>query len=262
MHESTPSHAGDAANAFGAQRRPRRHPRGRGGRRAWLAVAGIVVVVRLLLIVLSFSPARALLHVGSPYPSCTSAGISTTEGREGICARGNLLTGPYTLYNVVDRGRVLHMPEYGARWLATEITPTHVPNASENEDLYPRGVGQLVSVRVMITNPGGRPLHFGPEVGYEPVPSYPKHRSVELSLPTRSGSDEVFSFPAIVNGKRAPAPSIFQQGPIAARGRRVGWVTFVAPSWSLTVLGDKGADVDFLRSGGSSDYVGQIRLWK
>jgi hypothetical protein len=254
MSVSTPSPAGDAANAFGAQRRP--------WRRAWLAIAGIVVLARLLLIVLSFSSARALLHVGSPYPSCTAAGISTAAGREGVCARGNLLTGPYTLYNVVDRGHVLHMPEYEARWLATEITPTHVPNASENEDLYPRGVGQLVSIRVMIANTSDRPLHFGPGVGYEPVPSYPKHRSVELSLPTRSGSDEQFTFPAIINGKRAPTPSIFQQQPIAAHGRLAGWVTFVAPSWSLSVLGTKGADVDFLRSDGRSDYVGQIRLWK
>jgi hypothetical protein len=254
MQESTPSQAGDAADAFGAQRRPRR--------RAWLVVAGIVVLVRLLLIMLSFSSARALLHIGSPYPSCTAAGISTAAGREGVCARGNLLTGPYTLYNVVDRGHVLHMPEYEARWLATDITPTRVPNALENEDLYPRGVGQLVSIRLMITNTGDRPLHFGPGVGYEPVPSYPKHRSVELSVPTRSGSNEHFSFPATINGRRAPTPSVFQRQPIAAHGRLVGWVTFVAPSWSPSVLGAKGADVDFLRSDASSDYVGQIRLWK
>jgi hypothetical protein len=254
MRKSTSSHGSDAANAFGAQRPP--------VRRVALGVVGIVVLARLLLIVLSFSSGRALLHVGSPYPSCAAAGISTAAGREGICARGNLLIGPTTVYNVVDRSHVLRMPEYEARLLASQITPTHVPNASENEDLYPGGRGQLVSVKVMITNASDKPLTFGPGVGYEAAPSYPRHPIVELALPSRSGPDEDISFPAILNGRQAPIPSVFQQQPIAVHGSLVGWATFVAPSWSLSVLGAKGADIDFLRSDGSSDYVGQIRLWK
>jgi hypothetical protein len=64
-----------------------------------------------------------------------------------MCARGSLLTAPTTVYNVVDQNHVLRMPEYEARWLALQVTATRVPNASENEDLYPGGRGQLVSVR-------------------------------------------------------------------------------------------------------------------
>jgi len=137
-----------------------------------------------------------------------------------------------------------------------------VTNASENEDLYPNGNGQLVSVQVMITNTSGKPLLFGSGVGYQPAPSYPRHPVLELALHTSPASSEVFDFPAMLNGRRAPTPSVFQQRPIAAHGHLVGWASFVAPSWSLGVISRKGADINFLRSDGSSRYIGQIRLWK
>lgn len=163
---------------------------------------------------------------------------------------------------MVDRSHVLRMPEYEAHLLGTEITPMRVTNASENEDLYPNGNGQLVSVQVMITNTSGKPLLFGSGVGYQPAPSYPRHPVLELALHTSPASSEVFDFPAMLNGRRAPTPSVFQQRPIAAHGHLVGWASFVAPSWSLGVISRKGADINFLRSDGSSRYIGQIRLWK
>jgi hypothetical protein len=73
MQESVSIHASDAANAFGAPRRP--------VRRLGLAVVGIIVIARLLLVALALPSGRALLGIGSPYPSCTEAGISTSAGR-------------------------------------------------------------------------------------------------------------------------------------------------------------------------------------
>jgi uncharacterized RDD family membrane protein YckC len=196
------------------------------------------------------------------YPTCLAAGISAPEGREGVCARGSGLTGPITIYNVVDRSHVLRMPEYEAHLLGSEITPTHVTNASENEDLYPEGHGLLVSFQVMITNTSRTPLPFGSGVAEEPIPSYPRHALIELALPSSPGSAADVGYPAILNGRGAPTPSVFQQHLIAPHGHLVGWATFVAPSWSRSVLEARPADIDFFRFDGSSDYVGQIRLWK
>ncbi len=257
MRHSAVSDAGDPAAAFGAPRRP--------VRRRWLVVVAVGVLLRLLLILVASPSVRALLHIGSGYPSCAAAGISTPEGREGICARGGLgLIGPSTVYNVVDRGHVLRMPEYEARLLGSRVTSTHVSNASEHEDLYPGGRGRLVSFQVTVTNTSGRPLLFGAGVGYAPIPSYPAHPLIELALPTMGGSSSNTdtTYPAIIDGRGAPTPSVFRQ-PLIAPGESVtGWATFVAPAWALDVLEARPADVDFSRMNGSSDYVGQIRLWK
>jgi uncharacterized RDD family membrane protein YckC len=194
------------------------------------------------------------------YPDCAAAGISTPEGHEGLCVRIGA-SGTPTVYNVVDRSSVLRMPEYEARVLGSQITPTRVPNASENPGLYPDGRGQLVSFQVIITNSGRTPLSFG-EVPEQAVPSYPRQPTIELALPTPPESSADVAYPAILNGRRAPTPSIFQGQPIAPYGRRVGWVSFVAPAWAPSVLEARPADIDFLRTDGGSSYVGQLRLWK
>jgi hypothetical protein len=252
----------DAVNAFGSPRRPARWASLVGARWASLTVIAVVVAAWLLLIALAFPSGRALLHVGSPYPSCAAAGISTPEGREGVCARGAGLLDPVTLYNVVDRRHVLRMPEYQASLLGSQITHTHVPNAAENEDLYPEGHGQLVSFQVAITNTSDRPLQFGEGASYAPTAFYPSHPMIELALPQSPGSEADINFPAIINGRGAPTPSVFQQLPIAPHERLTGWVTFVAPAWSLSVLNSRPADVDFYRTNASNHYTGQIRLWK
>jgi hypothetical protein len=256
MQDSAVSDASDPAAAFGAPRRP--------VRRRWLVVVALGVLLRLLLILVASSSVRAWLHIGSGYPSCAAAGISTSEGREGICARGIGLWGPSTVYNVVDRGHVLRMPEYEARLLGSRVTPTHVTNAPEHEELYPGGRGQLVSFQVMITNTSGRPLPFGVGVGYAPIPTYPVRPLVELALPSAAGSSSNADagYPAIINGRGAPTPSVFRQSLIAPHESVSGWVTFVAPAWSLGVLEARPADVDFFRVDGSGGYVGQIRTWK
>jgi uncharacterized RDD family membrane protein YckC len=196
------------------------------------------------------------------HPPCWAAGISTPEGREGVCVRISGSAGQTTTYNVVDRRHALRMPEYEAHLLGSQITPTHVTNHAENEALYPHGQGQLVSFRVVITNTGSAPLPFGSRVATRATPSYPAHPLMELALPSSPGAGADVGFPAILNGRRAPTPSVFEQPPIAPHRHLIGWVTFVAPAWSLRVLDARPADVDFFRSNGSSDYIGQIRLWK
>jgi RDD family len=196
------------------------------------------------------------------YPSCLAAGISTVEGREGTCARGGGQFGPITLYTVVDYRHALRMPEYEAHVLSSTIAPTRVPNWSENPGLYPDGHGQLVSFHVTITNTGSEPLAFGSGPAQETTPSYERHPIVELALPSAPGSAGDVAYPPILNGRSSPAPSIFQPSLIPPGGRSVGWVTFVAPAWALSVLRARPADVNFLRADGTSGYVGQIRLWK
>jgi uncharacterized RDD family membrane protein YckC len=194
------------------------------------------------------------------YPGCFEAGVSTPEGREGVCTVIEGRTGAITIHNVVDHGRVLRMPEYDARLMGSQIQPTHVTNWSENEGIYPQGRGQLVSFEVSITNTGSQPLQFG-EASEQFAPSYPRHPTIELALPSPAEPAD-YSYPAILNGRRAPGPSIFQPQPIAPHGHLVGWVSFIAPAWAGRVLSARPADVDFLRADGSSGYLGVIRLWK
>jgi hypothetical protein len=106
----------------------------------------------------------------SCYPTCTAAGIDSAGGNEGTCTEG-LLTS-LTTVNVVDRARVLHMPEYDTRLLVSQIKPTRASNASEHRYYYPNDLGQLVSYKLSITNTGTRPLWFGLGARYEPRASY------------------------------------------------------------------------------------------
>jgi uncharacterized RDD family membrane protein YckC len=193
------------------------------------------------------------------HPACAEAGIGTPEGREGVCTEISGPAGAIAVHNVVDGAHALRMPEYEARLLDSQASPTHVTNSSENESIYPGGRGELVSLQIAITNTGSRPLQFG-EASDRPA-FYPTHATVELALPRLIAPTDL-AYPAILNGRRAPTPSIFQAQPIVPGGRRVGWATFVAPPWALSVLHARPADVVFLRPGGGRSYFGEIRLWK
>jgi membrane protease YdiL (CAAX protease family) len=246
--------ADDPAAAFGVPRRRRRAVR----------FTGVLCVpLALFLLVSLFGPSVQLrARVGSRYPSCTAAGIDAEEGNEGTCVEDSLTS--ITTVNVVDRARTLRMPEYDASLLESQIAPTHVSNASKYEDLYPHGVGQLVSYELSITNTGARPLQFGVGTGHRPRASYAPNPDVELELPETpaSTSDLVATYPPIIEGRRAPTPSILQQPPIAPHETRIGWVSFVAPAWALNVLGRPPVDVDFYKVDGDKSYRGSIRLWK
>jgi hypothetical protein len=245
----------NAASAFGA-------PRHRLGKASIASVLVVLLLARLLLLALSSSSVRAWLHVGSRLPSCEAAGISTPQAREGECARGSGLFSPATVYNVVDRGHTLAMPEYRARLLSSRIVHTRVTGPATNAAYYPAGHGLLVSYELTIANPGGEPLPFGQDTGANPLPFYPKHPRAELAIPTVPDSDDDVAFGEILNGRGAPRPSIARQPSIPAHGSITGWVTFVAPGWSGELLGARAADLNFLRIDNDAHYVGQIRLWK
>jgi membrane protease YdiL (CAAX protease family) len=252
--QATSPAAPDLTEAFGASRRR--------GRIAWLAGVPCVLLVLFLLVPLSRPSPRSQLNIGSRYPTCLTAGIDSAEGREGTCVEGS--PSSLTTVNVVDRTRTLRMPEYEARLLESQIAPTRVSNASENEDLYPHGAGQLVSYELSITNTGAQPLLFGIGPGYERRASYSPSPDLELALPESpdSTSNLVTTYPPIIEGRRAPTPSILQQSPIAPQETRTGWVNFIAPAWTLSVLGRPGADVDFYKLNGDRRYRGSIRLWR
>jgi hypothetical protein len=262
MHGSRSPDASDAAKAFGIPQRSAWRVQPPGSHWASRVVIALVLASWLALLGLGFPVGRALLRDGSPYPSCEAARISTPEGREGVCARGGGLLGAATVYNVVDRARVLSMPEYQASLLASRIAPTRVRNFARNADLYPGGRGQLVSLEVSIANTSDRPLQFGEAAADARLASYPRHAIVELLLPQSPGSVQDIGYPAIVNGRGAPTPSVFRPLAIAPHERVIGWVSFVAAAWSLSVLHSRPADLDFLRTDGDTNYVGQIRLWK
>jgi membrane protease YdiL (CAAX protease family) len=252
--QATPLDGSDPADAFGASRRQ--------GRIARLAGVLCVLLVLFLLVPLSRPSVRLQLNIGSRYASCTAAGIDSAEGHEGTCVEGSFSS--LTTVNVVDRARTLRMPEYDARLLESQIAPTRVRNASENEDLYPHGAGQLVSYELSITNTGKRPLRFGVGTGYERRASYSPSPDVELALPEslQPTSSYVTTYPPIIEGFHSPTPSILQQSPIAPNETRTGWVSFVAPAWALSVLTKRGADVEFYKVNGDTHYRGSIRLWK
>jgi hypothetical protein len=252
-HDTSPP-ANDAADVFGVTRRRRRSG-------PIVAIALCLLLIRFALVGLGDQSVRAFLHIGSSLPSCEAAQISTPQAREGMCTRtSGLFTD--TVYNVVDRDHVLRMPEYQARLLNTMIALTRVRRTATNAAEYPTGRGLLVSFEVTIANINGRPLPFGPGIGYQPRPSYPQETAVELLLPTASDSNNDLGYPAVLNGRRAPSPSIFQRRPIPASGVLTGWVTFVVPLSARYALDARPADLDFFRTNHDPHYVGQIRLWK
>jgi hypothetical protein len=248
-----------AAEAFGAPPRRRRRPS--------FAVIVVAVTLGAALITLGQFSVRGWLHVGRLLHSCVGAGISTREGREGHCERIDGLFSQPTVYNVVDRHRVLRMPEYEARLLSSTIASTHVKVSARDRSLYPDGRGWLVSYELLITNTRATPLLFGQFPGETARPLYPQHSQVELLIPeslesSRSGSDDDSGFGELVNGNGAPRPSIGVRRMIGPHESVTAWATFVAPEWSRDLLSSRPADLDLLRGDGESHYVGQIRLWK
>lgn len=196
----------------------------------------------------------------SSYPSCAAAGISTAQAKDGLCARGTP-SNPI-VYNVVDRDQVLTMPEYDAHLLAVRISPTSVRPAPGTASIYPDDRGQLVSAEVEIKNTSGSSLHFGPTVTEGAAPSYAKREPpIDLLLPSAFASEREDEFPAILNGIGAPRPSVFTKS-IAPGATRIGWVSFVAAPDARKMMYASRSDLDFYRSDGAEDYVGQIRLWK
>jgi len=258
MQEHTPPDASEAANAFGAKRRPRRG--------VLIVVVVCIALVRLLLIGLTNQTVRGWLHIGSSLPSCAAAGISTPAGREGKCARVDGLFSS-RVYNVVDRGHTLYMPEYQARLLTSRIAHTRVSGSSTNASYYPDGHGLLVSYEITITNTRDTPLLFGQAASDTMLPFYPSHPQVELLMPpslasSSSGSNEDIGLSELINGRGAPTPSIGLQQLIPPHGSITGWATFVAPGWSRELLDVRPADLNLYRLNYDDHYTGQIRLWK
>jgi hypothetical protein len=250
-----------AASAFGMQPRGAR-PRKRG---RTLADAGIFLALALvtLLLVATGPPRSRATHRSSGLPACDD-GFDTPRAREGECdwTEGS---GPATVYNVVDRGRVLRMPEYDARLLTSTVVRTPITDPSVNPGAYPHAHGLLVSYELAVTNPGDRALELGAVDSR--WPSYPNRPQTELLIPpsrasSASGSREVIPLDELVNGRGAPRPSIGQRRLIAAHTTVTVWATFIAPEWSRALLSARPADIDFLRSEEDSRYIGQIRLWR
>jgi hypothetical protein len=267
MRASMRPDAADAADAFGAPRRRARRVPPAGTHWASRAVIALVGAAWLLLIGFTFQPRQTVLHAGSPHSSCEATGISGPAGREGRCARQESLLGPATVYNVVDRARVLQMPEYQARVISSTIAPTHVRRSPTSGNYYPHGHGWLVSFEIAITNTRAQPLQLGEPSSDTTLPLYPSHPRVELLIPpslasSSSGSDEDIALSELVNGHGAPRPSIGLPRLIPGRGTITAWATFVAPEWSRELLDARPADLDFSRTDNDAHYVGQIRLWK
>jgi membrane protease YdiL (CAAX protease family) len=260
MQQDTPL-ASDPADAFGAPERQRRP--------VWFA-GTLCALPLLLLLAFLFRPSVQLrVYIGAQYRSigtqyrpCTAAGIDSAEGHEGICVEGPVAS--RTTVNVVDRARTLHMPEYDVRLLESQIMPTHVTNAFKHPGLYPHGDGQLVSYELSLTNTTERPEQFGIGTDHRPRPFYSPNPDIELELPETPESTNYFvaTYPPIIQGRRAPTPSILQQPFIAPHETRNGWVSFVAPAWTLSVWNKPPEDLNFFKLDGDRRYRGAIRLWK
>jgi hypothetical protein len=247
----------DAADAFGA--RPRRWS----GRRprALLVVAMVCLgCLRLLLIPGVFTSVRDWLNIGSGLPNCSTGGFSTAAGREGRCSRYDGLFSS-TEYNVVDRGHTLNMPEYDARLVASQFSPTRISGTSVDEARYPGRRALLVSEELTITNTSSRPLQFGsgPHAG---APFYPAHPQMQLLVPVEPGRNLEDVYIELVDANGAPGPSLTSQPPMPAHASVSGWVSFVVPVAAIGLLAARPADLDFARVGHPGGYVGQIRLWK
>jgi hypothetical protein len=211
-------------------------------------------------------PLRSWLRHISVAGSCSQKGISTLQGREGTCERVSGLFSSPTVYNVVDRRRVLRMPEYQARLLTSTITGTTVTGHIDRT-YYPQGHGWLVSYEIAVTNTRAQPLMFGEAADDTVLPRYPSHSRVELLVPqsrsaSASGSDEEYALRELLNGDGAPRPSIGLPRLIPGHGTITAWATFIAPEWSRELLTARPADLDFRRTDNDPHYIGQIRLWK
>jgi len=103
---------------------PDRPPRIRRRRLAAIALASLLVALRVTLIIVN-GIANSLFHP-SPYPSCGTAAFEPPESREGLCTVYEHSS--IVVKNIVDRNSTLHMPEYDARVITWTSVHTRVPN--------------------------------------------------------------------------------------------------------------------------------------
>lgn len=217
--------------------------------RVWLLGTPVLVLVAVGLAV----NARGLGN------TCVTKGIATAAAREGTCLRGGNLFGGGVTYTVVDAGRVLSMPGFDARLLATTTRIGPVSNAAQSPDFYPNGFGTLVCLKVAITNRGSTTITYDSS-----------GTDVWLLLQNRDSAAGAGSyyFPDVPEANEEPNPSLAALPPIQPGQTVVGWVAFVAPQWALQTLNARATDLEFLLPsnghGGpnAASYIGQIRLWK
>lgn len=196
----------------------------------------------------------------SPYPSCGSAAFEPPESREGLCTVDE--ASGLVVKNIVDRNSILHMPEFDARVITWTSSPTRVSNWRDEPKRFPEGHGALVSLEVEISNPGNRPLLYGPLTVRSPVPSYRPDPPAELALPIPAGPGEEFSAAALLNARGAPGPSLFGQPPIPPRSSITGWISVVVAPDAARLVGMPRSGLELRAVDGNPNYVGIIRLWK
>jgi len=241
-----PGHEPAPARDSGVLRRPRRRRSLAVG-----ALVGFAIVVRLALLAVSDPEIAAHLHIGSAYPNCDTAQISTPEGREGTCAV-RVRFGRSMISTVVNRDHVLHMPGYDARLLSAVGIPTRVTNVAPDNARYPGARGLLMSYRVRVRNTTGAPLQFDAD-----------GRSIDLLYPVSRTSHEQFLVPQLVHADDAPGAPPGHAQPIAPYATATGWVSFVVPLAAATLLDKRPADLEFYRPGRPDRaFNGQLRLWK
>jgi hypothetical protein len=216
-----------------------------------IAVVVIAVVLRLAIAALSSSSVQAWLHIGSAHPECSPDGIGTPAGREGTCARRHGLFASADVVVVVNRAHTLRMPEYTARIVESAIDPTNVSGRYATVSDYPGGRGVLASFRVKITNTSSAPLTFDAN-----------GKDIALLVPSAVGSKRSISWRERLNAIGAHGPSPSQMGPIAPNASVTGWVTFITPIWTRTLIRARPADLEFFRPGRDRHFYGHIRLWK
>jgi hypothetical protein len=216
------------------------------------------VALRLTLIIVDNGGSR-LFHP-LPYPSCGSAAFEPPQSREGLCTVHE--ASGIVVRNIVDRNSTLHMPEYDARVITWTSVRTFVPNWRAEPQRFPEGHGALVSLEVEISNPGDRPLQYGPLIVRSSTPSYRPHPPAELALPIPAGPGEVLSAAALFNARGAPGPSIFGQPPIPQRSSITGWISVVVAPNAASLVGMPRSGLELSPVDGNPNYVGIIRLWK
>ena len=186
----------------------------------------------------------------SSVPNCGADGVDA--GGEGICTSSNLDGNGEALLNVVDAGHTLHMPGYDLRLLATRVVSTRVTNPSVSPGDYPGGRGSLVSFKVAVTNTTSAPLDFDV-----------KGKDTQLLTPHSTPTSAALSTFEIVNPNSGPGIPIADESPIAPHATVTGWISFVAPRWTPSVLHARTSDLVVFPLGDTSgDYLGELRLWK
>jgi hypothetical protein len=139
---------------------------------------------------------------------------------------------------------------------------TRVPNWRAEPKRFPEGHGALVSLEVEISNPGDRPLQYGPLIVRSSTPSYRPHPPAELALPIPAGPGEDSSAAALFNARGAPGPSIFGRPPIPQRSSITGWISVVVAPNAASLVGMPRSGLELSPVDGDPNYVGIIRLWK